>query len=228
MTRYFKYSGLQQDCGLKALALLVALEGTPRTSLLSAPATLTGAMLLLVCIDPKFAFLFTEDEFAGFKLKGGPSIGRSAANIPGPLPRYGAASGLHYMLLAAPARQVRSSHMHTIAILTDCNMVSAALVFFCSHCDLVCSSAGCNLAVYTHDAKRGLLSTSACMQIIGVCRAKPLTLQPLDVLDEDREAAAVGPALAQLKRIQVSTTMHAAQQASCGAQRVHVMVRTMH
>jgi hypothetical protein len=45
-----------------------------------------------------------EDEFQGFKLKGG---NRAAANVPGPLPRYGSSAGLHYMLTAAPAKQVR-------------------------------------------------------------------------------------------------------------------------
>lgn len=84
-----------------------------------------------------------DDEFAGFKLKGGPVSGRSAANIPGPLPRYGSAGGLHYMLTAAPASQV-----------------------------------------------------------VGVCRSKPLSLQPLDVLDRDTEPAAVGCVLGQLKRLQ--------------------------
>lgn len=51
----------------------------------------------------------SEDEFAGFKLKGGPTANRSPANVPGPLPRYGSAAGLHYMLLAVPAKQVRAS-----------------------------------------------------------------------------------------------------------------------
>jgi hypothetical protein len=45
-----------------------------------------------------------EEEFQGFKLKGG---NRPAANVPGPLPRYGSSAGLHYMLTAAPAKQVR-------------------------------------------------------------------------------------------------------------------------
>jgi hypothetical protein len=47
-----------------------------------------------------------EEEFQGFKLKGG---NRAAANVPGPLPRYGSSAGLHYMLAAAPAKQVRRS-----------------------------------------------------------------------------------------------------------------------
>lgn len=49
----------------------------------------------------------SEEEFQGFKLKGG---SRAAANIPGPLPRYGSSAGLQYMLLAAPAKQVSWLH----------------------------------------------------------------------------------------------------------------------
>jgi hypothetical protein len=41
------------------------------------------------------------------------------------------------------------------------------------------------------------------LQVVGVCRCKPVSVQPLDVLDEDREAAAAGQVLAQLKRLQV-------------------------
>jgi hypothetical protein len=36
-----------------------------------------------------------------------------------------------------------------------------------------------------------------------VCRSKPLSLSPLDVLDPGREGGSVGPVLQQLKRIQV-------------------------
>lgn len=49
----------------------------------------------------------TDDEFAGFVLKGGGRGSASAAaQLPGPLPRYGEAGGAPYMLLEAPARDV--------------------------------------------------------------------------------------------------------------------------
>lgn len=50
--------------------------------------------------------LSSEDEFQGFVLKG---KGASAANIPGPLPRYGAVAGLNYMITAAPVKEVKGS-----------------------------------------------------------------------------------------------------------------------
>ncbi|WIA30222.1 hypothetical protein OEZ86_000313 [Tetradesmus obliquus] len=78
-----------------------------------------------------------EEEFQGFKLKGG---SRAAANIPGPLPRYGSSAGLQYMLLAAPAKQ-----------------------------------------------------------IVGICRAKPLKVEPLEVLEEGGKG--IGPALRQLQKM---------------------------
>jgi hypothetical protein len=68
------------------------------------PADCTACTLCIhhsasICISRS-----AEEEFQGFKLKGG---SRAAANVPGPLPRYGSSAGLHYMLLAAPAKQVR-------------------------------------------------------------------------------------------------------------------------
>lgn len=75
-----------------------------------------------------------EDEFAGFKLKGGgPTAGRSTANVPGPLPRYGTAAGLHYMITAAPAQQVvgvckaRLSSLAPLDVLDDSKGTAAAI-----------------------------------------------------------------------------------------------------
>ncbi|KAI8471724.1 MAG: NUC185 domain-containing protein [Monoraphidium minutum] len=48
-----------------------------------------------------------DEEFAGFVLKGGSRGSASAAaQLPGPLPRYGEAGGEAYMLLEAPARDI--------------------------------------------------------------------------------------------------------------------------
>jgi hypothetical protein len=43
---------------------------------------------------------------------------------------------------------------------------------------------------------------SATAQVVGICRAKPVSLSPLDVLEEGKGGAAIGATLSQLKKMQ--------------------------
>lgn len=44
--------------------------------------------------------------------------------------------------------------------------------------------------------------SSFASQVVGICRAKPVSLSPLDVLEEGKGAAAIGATLSQLKKMQ--------------------------
>jgi hypothetical protein len=125
------------------------------------------------------------------------------------------------MLLAVPAKQVRS---RCYALWHDATRSGTGAVRIntvgqsranannpASVLQVPYQPASAHLLPSIPSACRLRINSSCCLfvclfvlQVVGVCRCKPVSVQPLDVLDEEREAAAVGQVLAQLKRIQVS------------------------
>lgn len=63
-------------------------------------------------------------------------------------------------------------------------------------------SAGRYCCCWFHSAVvSSVVDVSLCLQIVGICKPKPLSVDPIDVLNE--EGKGIGPVLRQLSKIQV-------------------------